>query len=73
LRILKNYATRGGLPIKALKESWPQAQTAIEELERQGKVLVTRSLGGRAAEDKEGVMRTVFYNELPKTIPIDKG
>lgn len=72
LRILKNYLPRGGLPIKTLKDSWPQAQTAIDELERQGKILVTRSTGNAEA-GKEGVPRMAFYNEMGKIGVIDEG
>ncbi|ETW79898.1 hypothetical protein HETIRDRAFT_386443 [Heterobasidion irregulare TC 32-1] len=52
-------ATRrgGGLSVRSLKESWKEAPSAIEELENEGEVFVTRTL-------KDGQMRMVFWNEL---------
>ncbi|THH17485.1 hypothetical protein EW146_g3336 [Bondarzewia mesenterica] len=52
-------ATRrgGGLSIRSLKESWKDAPVAIEELEKEGEVFVTRTL-------KDGQMRMVFWNEV---------
>ncbi|KAI0060143.1 transcription initiation factor IIE subunit beta [Artomyces pyxidatus] len=52
-------ATRkgGGISVRALKESWKDAPTAIEELEKEGEVFVTRTL-------KDGQMRMVFWNEV---------
>jgi transcription initiation factor TFIIE subunit beta len=47
----------GGLSVRALKESWKDAPQAIEELEKEGDVLVTRTL-------KDGQMRMVFWNEI---------
>lgn len=47
----------GGLGVKALKESWKEAPTAIEELEKEGHVLVTRTA-------KDGQLRMVFWNEI---------
>jgi transcription initiation factor TFIIE subunit beta len=47
----------GGLSVRALKESWKDAPQAIEELEKEGEVLVTRTL-------KDGQMRMVFWNEI---------
>jgi transcription initiation factor TFIIE subunit beta len=47
----------GGLSVRALKESWKEAPQAIEELEKEGDVLVTRTL-------KDGQMRMVFWNEV---------
>jgi transcription initiation factor TFIIE subunit beta len=40
-----------------LKESWKDAPQAIEELENEGDVLVTRTV-------KDGQMRLVFWNEV---------
>jgi len=48
----------GGLSIRTLKESWKEAPSAIEELEKEGKVLVTRTT-------KDGQLRMVFWNEIP--------
>src|SRR5205807_116133 len=52
-------ATRrgGGISVRTLKESWKDAPTAIEELEKEGEVFVTRTL-------RDGQMRMVFWNEL---------
>jgi transcription initiation factor TFIIE subunit beta len=40
-----------------LKESWKEAPQAIEEFERDGDVLVTRTA-------KDGQLRMVFWNDL---------
>jgi len=58
-------ATRrgGGISVRTLKESWKDAPTAIEELEKEGEVFVTRTL-------RDGQMRMVFWNEL-KADPAD--
>lgn len=50
----------GGLSIRVLKESWKEAPQAIEELEKEGEVYVTRTL-------KDGQMRMVFWNEVKPT------
>ncbi|KAG0707182.1 hypothetical protein DFH29DRAFT_1066413 [Suillus ampliporus] len=47
----------GGIPVRALKESWKEAPQAIEELEKEGEVLVTRTA-------KDGQLRMVFWNEI---------
>ena len=49
--------------MRTLKESWKDAPTAIEELEKEGEVFVTRTL-------RDGQMRMVFWNEL-KADPAD--
>lgn len=61
----------GGISVRALKESWKEAPTAIEELEQEGDVLVTRTV-------KDGQLRMVFWNELKPTeeeggMPVEKG
>lgn len=43
--------------MRALKESWKEAAQAIEELEKEGEVLVTRTV-------KDGQLRMVFWNEI---------
>lgn len=43
--------------MRSLKESWKEAPQAIEELEKEGDVLVTRTA-------KDGQLRMVFWNEL---------
>ncbi|KAG6895863.1 hypothetical protein C0992_011962 [Termitomyces sp. T32_za158] len=60
----------GGIPVRALKESWKEAPAAIEELEKEGEVLVTRTL-------KDGQLRMVFWNEIKPTeeaggMPVEK-
>lgn len=47
----------GGLSVKQLKEGFPEVVTHIEELEKQGHVLVTR-----AAKDNQP--KHVFWNEI---------
>lgn len=43
---------------------------AIEELEKQGKVLVTRTEGTR---ERDGQMKAVFLDEVGKIEPVDQG
>ncbi|KIK54665.1 hypothetical protein GYMLUDRAFT_76992 [Collybiopsis luxurians FD-317 M1] len=50
----------GGIPVRALKESWKEAPEAIEELEKEGEVLVTRT-------QKDGQLKMVFWNEIKPT------
>ncbi|KAJ7655227.1 transcription initiation factor IIE subunit beta [Mycena polygramma] len=45
---------------KHLKEAWKEAPAAIEELEAEGEVLVTRTV-------KDGQLRMVFWNEIKPT------
>ena len=57
--------------MRTLKESWKEAPQAIEELEKEGEVYVTRTL-------KDGQMRMVFWNEVKPTeeqggMPVEKG
>ncbi|CDO70440.1 hypothetical protein BN946_scf184999.g81 [Trametes cinnabarina] len=59
-----------GLSVRTLKESWKEAPQAIEELEKEGEVYVTRTL-------KDGQMRMVFWNEVKPTeeqggMPVEK-
>ncbi|KAF8621883.1 hypothetical protein AX15_007439 [Amanita polypyramis BW_CC] len=61
----------GGISVRALKESWKEAPQAIEELEKEGEVLVTRTV-------KDGQLRMVFWNEIKPTeeaggMPVEKG
>lgn len=58
------------MAVKKLQESWPNARTAIEELETEGKVLVLRT-GGNS--EREGQMKTVFWDPLERLPPIDNG
>ncbi|KAF9552307.1 transcription initiation factor IIE subunit beta [Agrocybe pediades] len=60
----------GGISVRALKESWKEAPQAIEELEKEGEVLVTRTV-------KDGQLRMVFWNEIKPTeesggMPVEK-
>lgn len=50
----------GGISVRVLKESWKEAPQAIEELEKEGEVLVTRTM-------KDGQLRMVFWNEIKPT------
>ncbi|KAF9075992.1 transcription initiation factor IIE subunit beta [Rhodocollybia butyracea] len=50
----------GGIPVRALKDSWKEAPAAIEELEAEGEVLVTRTT-------KDGQLKMVFWNEIKPT------
>jgi transcription initiation factor TFIIE subunit beta len=57
--------------VKALKEAWKEAPAAIEELEAEGEVLVTRTV-------KDGQLRMVFWNEIKPTedsggVPVEQG
>lgn len=57
--------------MRTLKESWKEAPQAIEELEKEGEVYVTRTL-------KDGQMRMVFWNEMKPDeesggMPVEKG
>ncbi|KAJ7785879.1 transcription initiation factor IIE subunit beta [Mycena metata] len=59
-----------GIHVKALKEAWKEAPAAIEELEAEGEVLVTRTV-------KDGQLRMVFWNEIKPTedsggVPVEK-
>ena len=56
-------ATRrgGGLSVRQLKESWREAPAAIEELEKDNEVYVTRTL-------KDGQMKMVFWNEVKPSL-----
>ncbi len=54
-----------------MKESWKEAPQAIEELEKEGDVLVTRTA-------KDGQLRMVFWNEIKPTeegggLQVEKG
>jgi transcription initiation factor TFIIE subunit beta len=61
----------GGISVRTLKESWKEAPQAIEELEKEGEVLVTRTV-------KDGQLRMVFWNEIKPTeenggLAVEKG
>ncbi|KDQ20315.1 hypothetical protein BOTBODRAFT_152985 [Botryobasidium botryosum FD-172 SS1] len=61
IREIKFHTRKGGgLTIRTLKESWPSAPAAIEDLEKAGKVLVTRTA-------KDGQAKMVFWNEMPES------
>lgn len=46
-----------GIAVRTLKEVWKEAPTAIEELEAEGEVFVTRT-------QKDGQLKMVFWNEI---------
>lgn len=55
---IQRHTRKGrGLAVRALKDSWKEAPQAIEELEKEGEVFVTRTA-------KDGQLRMVFYNEV---------
>ena len=49
--------------VRTLKESWKEAPQAVEELEKEGEVLVTRTA-------KDGQLKMVFWNEIK---PVEEG
>lgn len=57
-------ATRkgAGLLVRPLKDSWKEAPNAIEEMEKTGDVMVTRT-------GKDGQMKMVFANDLLEKNP----
>lgn len=73
--------------MKVLRANWPAVGPAIEELERDGKVLVSRTLGagersgfgtngggnGIAGKETEGQMKAVFLDEVGKGAEVDAG
>lgn len=61
LALLRRYSPRGGMLVKKLQESWPNAKQAIEELEKEGKVMVIRTGG---SSEREGHVKMVFWDEL---------
>lgn len=61
--------------VKKLQESWPNAKQAIEELEKEGKVMVIRTGG---SSEREGHVKMVFWDELgqetaEKKYKVDEG
>ena len=76
--LLRRNAAQGGLPVKKLRESWSGVTNAIEELEREGRVLVTRSGKNLHAPNSggatEGQMKTVFLDDIGRERdPLDQG
>ncbi|GAA6036276.1 hypothetical protein JCM8097_006872 [Rhodosporidiobolus ruineniae] len=63
LILLRRASPDGGLPVKKLRESWAGVTAAIEELEREGRVLVTRT-EGKGAAGGEGTMKMVFLDDI---------
>lgn len=60
-----------GISVRPLKEVWKEAPTAVEELEEEGEVFVTRT-------QKDGQLKMVFWNEIKPNedeggMPIEKG
>ncbi|KZO97600.1 hypothetical protein CALVIDRAFT_562945 [Calocera viscosa TUFC12733] len=60
--ITRHYKRGGGMSVKVIRESWPSALPAIEELGARGDVIITRTT-------KDNAPRTVFFNE----VPLDQG
>ncbi|BGP58004.1 hypothetical protein JCM8202_001758 [Rhodotorula sphaerocarpa] len=63
LVLLRRNSPTGGLPVKKLRESWAGVTAAIEELEREGRVLVTRT-GKNPQHGGEGQMKMVFLDDI---------
>ncbi|GAA5861945.1 hypothetical protein JCM8547_001534 [Rhodosporidiobolus lusitaniae] len=63
LILLRRASPDGGLSVKKLRESWAGVTQAIEELEKEGRVLVTRTEGKGAAQG-EGTMKMVFLDDV---------
>lgn len=68
LSLLRRYSPQGGLAVKPLRESWPGVTQAIEELELEGRVLVTRTDGvrGENGNQTKGQMKCVFLDDVGK-------
>ncbi|GAA5990424.1 hypothetical protein JCM10908_007365 [Rhodotorula pacifica] len=60
--LLRRNSPQGGLPVKKLRESWSGVTNAIEELEREGRVLVTRT--GKNPQGGDGQMKMVFLDDI---------
>ena len=58
------------MPIKKIRESYTNANQAIDELEKEGKIMVIRTGG---SSEREGQIRTVFWNELDVQPKVDEG
>ena len=71
--LLVQWAPRGGLLVKGLRESWSGVNSAIEELEKNGKVLVTRTEGNPLTGTGKGQMKAVFLDEVGLVGKVDKG
>lgn len=61
----------GGISVRMLKESWKEAPIAVEELEKDGLVLVTRTA-------KDNQLKMVFWNEIKPNeesggLPVEQG
>ncbi|GAA5935531.1 hypothetical protein JCM1841_003706 [Sporobolomyces salmonicolor] len=63
LALLRRYSPQGGLAVKPLRDQWPGTTNAIEELEREGRVLVSRTEG---KGDQKGQMKVVFLDDVGK-------
>lgn len=80
--LLRRNSPQGGLPVKKLRESWAGVTNAIEELEREGRVLVTRTGknphsgggGGGGGGAGDGQMKMVFLDDIGRDRdPLDQG
>ncbi|KAF9517327.1 hypothetical protein BS47DRAFT_1290997, partial [Hydnum rufescens UP504] len=70
LKEIKSHTRRGGgLSVALLKQTWSGAPAVIEELEKEGLVLVTRT-GGPSRDangNKDPIPKMVFWNDIPPT------
>lgn len=62
---LQSQPTAQGLSARELRDGWPDAETAIDELEQQGKLLVTRNR-------KDNHAKMVWPNDPSLRIEIDE-
>jgi transcription initiation factor TFIIE subunit beta len=65
LATLANQTTGAGLPVKQLKDGYPNVEEDLKMLEQQGQVLVIRG-------KKDGVARTVWYNDPKLNVSISE-
>lgn len=67
---MRRDAPRGGLDVGTLRKSWAGVGAAVEELEKRGKVLVTRA-GTGAEKEKDGQLKTIFFDEIGAVPAVD--
>jgi transcription initiation factor TFIIE subunit beta len=63
LATLANQTTGAGLPVKELKDGYPNVEEDLKTLEAQGNILVIRG-------KKDGLARMVWYNDPRLNIPM---
>ncbi len=64
LGFLQRQTTAQGLSVRDLKDGWPSAEEAIDALEEDGKLLVTRN-------KKDSHAKMVWPNDPSLTLPVD--